>query len=244
MMATSKKILLVCDFDNTIINGACDWLVTNLMPGVNARERILQHYRLSGNWSSTMQEIYKSMRNLNITPNQMIECLHTVNVIDGMRELLEYQSKQDGIDFILMSGCNTVLINVAIEGARLKGLAMDIIANPAKFNDEGYLEIENYHTHDCDNCSTDMCKRIALKDYREKQHKEGIVYDRVCYVGDGGNDFCPSQSLCESDIVFPRVGFALMDKITQFQEEGKSLNARVVPWVSGQEVLDTIKTFL
>ncbi|XP_077986113.1 pyridoxal phosphate phosphatase PHOSPHO2-like [Glandiceps talaboti] len=243
-MSTGKKILLVCDFDDTIIDGECDSILQNLMPGMNVRDSLNQRYSLSGNWSSALQEVFKLMHNLKITPNQMIECLHTFNVVDGMKELLEYQSKRDGIDLIILSGGNTAFINAAIEGASLQGHAMAILANPSKFNAEGCLEIESYHTHDCDSCSSDICKRIALKDYREKQSKEGIEYDRVCYVGDGGNDFCPSQSLCESDIVFPRVGFVLMDKITKFQEEGKSFNARVVPWVSGQDVLDTIKTIL
>ncbi|XP_077979204.1 pyridoxal phosphate phosphatase PHOSPHO2-like [Glandiceps talaboti] len=240
----NTRILLVCDFDHTIVDDNCDTYIKILLPNETIPERIRRHYRMHRSWTDFMGEIFQYMQSLKVTPQQIIDCMHSIKFTDGMKELLEYQAKQDNIDFIILSDANMVFIREALEGARLNNDINDIFSNPAKFNDEGCLEIKHYHSHDCDLCPSNMCKKLILKEYREKQHKEGIEYDRVCYVGDGGNDFCPSQSLCESDVVFPRVGYNLIDKITKFKKKGKNFNAKVVPWVSGQEVLDTIKKLI
>ena len=60
-----------------------------------------------------------------------------------------------------------------------------------------------------------------------------MQYQGVLYLGDGLNDLCPSEI---STAVFPRRGFSLERAI-----EAQALNAEVLVWESGLEVLAWIK---
>lgn len=41
------------------------------------------------------------------------------------------------------------------------------------------------------------------------------------YVGDGGNDLCPSLGLGSGDVVFPRKGYALEARVAKIRDAGK-----------------------
>jgi hypothetical protein len=68
-------------------------------------------------------------------------------------------------------------------------------------------------------------------------------YDRVVYVGDGSNDFCPSTKLSVNDVVLPRIGrkFSKMLKNDKFKSQ---IKARIVEWESADDVLEIFKSIL
>lgn len=61
-----------------------------------------------------------------------------------------------------------------------------------------------------------MCKGDELDAYLEANGGKDS-YDRIAYVGDGGNDFCPLLRMRKGDVAFVRKGFELEDRI---KEEG------------------------
>jgi pyridoxal phosphate phosphatase PHOSPHO2 len=99
------------------------------------------------------------------------------------------------------------------KGSQSKGLQNlfeEIVTNPAEFEPSGLLKLRrrvdpNGPQHSCTvGCSPNMCKGDSLcyipKPYLMhhvgeelaaflERHKPG--YDRIVYVGDGSNDFCP-----------------------------------------------------
>ena len=62
----------------------------------------------------------------------------------------------------------------------------------------------------------------------------------VCYAGDNVNDLCPGlAALSAGDLLCPRAGYAL-ERLLKEREEGE-VKARIVPWESGEEILEALK---
>ena len=66
-----------------------------------------------------------------------------------------------------------------------------------------------------------------------------MKYSRICYVGDGGNDYCPALRLSSKDYVFARANYALERRLSYSSE----VKANVVVWNSGEIILETLKSF-
>jgi len=79
-----------------------------------------------------------------------------------------------------------------------------------------------------------MCKRIILSEFfLEKAQK----YEKIFYVGDGGNDYCPLTILGENDCVFARKGYKLQKKIEKNVKNGYKTKYDVFYWETGFEIL-------
>ncbi|XP_070566722.1 pyridoxal phosphate phosphatase PHOSPHO2-like [Ptychodera flava] len=240
-----KKILMVCDFDLTIVDGDnSDTWLWKLLPDGKVPEPLTKRYSEHGSWNDYMGEVFQHMHSLKITPQDIIECINQMPFTAGMKELLQYQSKADNIDLIVLSDANAVFINSRLEAADLRQGVKKVITNPSYFDNEGCLKIEHYHSHGCSSCPVNMCKRKILQAYIKQQKQDGVEYDHVCYAGDGSNDFCPSQSLGNQDVVFPRKGYELVDIISLHKSEGKEFSPKVIPWNSGSTIIEAVKTML
>ena len=68
-----------------------------------------------------------------------------------------------------------------------------------------------------------MCKGDELEAYL-KAHGGKNSFDRIAYVGDGGNDFCPLLRMRQGDIAYVRKGFELDERVKQ---EGPKCGLRV-----------------
>lgn len=69
-------------------------------------------------------------------------------------------------------------------------------------------------------------------------HSEGVIYTRVCYIGDGRNDYCPAVRLSADDYIFPRKDYPLDNKL---REDDSKVKAKVVAWDSGNEICDALQ---
>jgi pyridoxal phosphate phosphatase PHOSPHO2 len=68
-----------------------------------------------------------------------------------------------------------------------------------------------------------MCKGDELDAYLASQEGKDS-FDKIIYVGDGGNDFCPLLRMREGDLALVRKGFELDERI---REEGKKAGLKV-----------------
>ena len=93
--------------------------------------------------------------------------------------------------------------------------------------------------HHCDLCISSQCKGLELKKYLEKN--SGKKYEKIIFVCDGGNDFCPSKKILKKgDIVFPRVDHGLYRKL--FEKNLKNeLICDVFPWKTADEIISKLK---
>uniref|UniRef100_A0A8W8MB69 Uncharacterized protein n=1 Tax=Magallana gigas TaxID=29159 RepID=A0A8W8MB69_MAGGI len=103
--------------------------------------------------------------------------------------------------------------------------------------------------HDwCDLSTVNLYKGQIVVDHKEKREREGTQYKCVVLVGDRNNDFCPALRLSEKDVVCPRINYRLWKKIQKLKSEsedgndGLKIQAQVVNWTSGLEILEFLKT--
>lgn len=119
-------------------------------------------------------------------------------------------------------------------------LCSHVYTNPALVSPQGQLLVTPHHTHPCKTCPVNMCKRIILQQHLQAmKDSAGVQTMRVVYIGDGGNDLCPAQSLGPDDFVMARAGYAL-DKMLQDPAVHATIKARVHRWNGASDILDAL----
>ncbi|XP_078590026.1 pyridoxal phosphate phosphatase PHOSPHO2-like isoform X2 [Branchiostoma floridae x Branchiostoma japonicum] len=231
-----KKALVVFDFDHTIIDEDGDDWILKLAPGGQAPDWLQGTYR-DGFLTEYMGRVFRYLNDNGTTPNEILDYLKKVPYTDKMQNVLKFiASNSATFDCIVISDSNTVFIETILKAGGVKYAVNSVFTNPAHFDESNCLHIEPFHNHACKSCPVNMCKKTILLAYIGIQAQDGVVYDKVVYVGDGVNDLCPCKGLSGSDIVMPRRGFRLIEKLAKI-----SLTAKVVPWESGSEVLAVLK---
>lgn len=235
-----EKVLLAFDFDHTIITENSDTYIAKLAPGGKLPKSIKDLYSDQG-WTQFMGEVFKYLHQHKNTPEQILNCLTEIDFSPGMKELLNSLDK-DNTETIIISDANSVFINHILDHHSMKDKIQQVFTNPAKFNQEGCLEIEMYHVQDsCSLSTVNLCKGQILESYIEERSKENIVFTHVAFIGDGQNDFCPSLRLSSKDFVFPRSGYSLVDYIQQMEaKKGLKIKANIHHWNSGLDILKVL----
>lgn len=93
-----------------------------------------------------------------------------------------------------------------------------VFTNPSQFDSEsGKLVIRPFYEgpeHNCPyGCGPNMCKGMELDKWLKHMQPERIVY-----VGDGKNDFCPANRLRAGDLLLVRKGLSLDKRICDSKE--------------------------
>ncbi|XP_033843823.1 pyridoxal phosphate phosphatase PHOSPHO2 [Periophthalmus magnuspinnatus] len=235
------KTLMVFDFDHTVVDDNSDTWVIRCLPGGTLPDSLRNSYR-KGHWTEFMGRVLKHIGEQNVTPDQIRSVLETIPFTDGMKELLTYISQhKNSIDCIVISDSNTLFIEWILQASGLQSAVDHVFTNPADINEQGYMEVRGYHTHNCTKCPVNICKKEVLALYLSQHSERGVEYEKVFYVGDGGNDLCPTACLREQDVVMPRKGYSLEKHLIQLENQTGSIRPRVMAWSSGNEILQELK---
>ena len=187
-----------------------------------------------------MGEIFNYLHSQNIKPDQILECMTEIAVSPGMVDLLNALD-QTKAEAIIISDANSVFIDHILSFHGLKDRINKVFTNPAKFNDEGCLQIEMYHVQDsCSLSTVNLCKGQILETYIEERMKLNVNFTHVVFIGDGQNDFCPSMRLSPKDFVFPREGYSLVKYIEKMKDQGLDIKANIHTWSSGSDILKVL----
>lgn len=179
-----------------------------------------------------------------VSPDTVRSVMETIPFTAGMTDLLTFISEHKStIDCIVISDSNTMFIDWILNSSGLQAAVDQVFTNPARFNQLGYMEVQCHHSHDCDRCPVNLCKKKVLELYLSEQSDGGVEYERIFYVGDGGNDLCPTYCLRGHDVVMPRKGYTLEKLLAKLegQEDNTSLRAKVIAWSSGTDILQELR---
>ncbi|XP_034017061.1 pyridoxal phosphate phosphatase PHOSPHO2 [Thalassophryne amazonica] len=232
------KTLVVFDFDHTVVDDNSDTWVIRCLPGEKLPDSLKNSYK-KGYWTEFMGRVMNYIGDHEVSPAQVRSVMETIPFTPGMTDLLTFiLERKSNIDCIIISDSNTMFIDWILRAAGVQAAVDRVFSNPAKFNDLGYMEVQCHHTHDCDRCPINLCKKHVLELYLSGQLNGGVEYEQVFYVGDGGNDLCPTSCLGGCDVVMPRKGYTL-EKLLAKQHG--SLKARVVTWSDGSEILEELR---
>jgi 2-hydroxy-3-keto-5-methylthiopentenyl-1-phosphate phosphatase len=86
-------------------------------------------------------------------------------------------------------------------------------------------------------CSVSQLGRELLR------YSTGKNYEKMVYIGDGNNDFCPSTKLSSSDHCLPRRGMAF-SRLLESPEMKAKIVAEIIPWDTADDVLKIFERIL
>ncbi|RZC41263.1 Put Phosphatase and/or HAD domain containing protein [Asbolus verrucosus] len=243
-----RKTLAAFDFDHTIIDDNSDTAAVSLV-GKNNIPQEVKDLQYRAGWTSFMQGIFNLLFEQGVNENTIKELVENLPLVTGMFNLIKELKKTGSYDIIIISDCNSYFIKTYLQKHNLANDVMKIFTNPAKFVN-GKLIISPYHDQtSCKLSTRNLCKGQILEEFVNEQQKKAVVYDRIVYVGDGVNDFCPTLRLSKNDVICARNKYKLHDLILKAQA-GKSfdnsgmvhnIKADIVVWDDGDDILQKIK---
>ncbi|XP_003800905.1 pyridoxal phosphate phosphatase PHOSPHO2 [Otolemur garnettii] len=235
------KILLVFDFDNTIIDDNSDTWIVQCAPGKKLPIELQNSYQ-KGLWTEFMGRVFKYLGDKGVREDEMKRAVTSVPFTPGMVELFNFIRKnKDKFDCIIISDSNSVFIDWVLEAANFHDVFDKVLTNPAAFDSKGHLTVENYHAHSCNRCPKNLCKNVALAEFVGKQSQQVMSYTQIVYIGDGENDVCPITLLKKNDVAMPRKGYALQKTLTRMSQNLEPMEYSIVVWSSGIEIMSHLQ---
>uniref|UniRef100_A0A8C2XPJ0 Phosphoethanolamine/phosphocholine phosphatase 1 n=1 Tax=Cyclopterus lumpus TaxID=8103 RepID=A0A8C2XPJ0_CYCLU len=243
-ISSDKRFLIFFDFDETIVDETSDDVVVQAAPGQHLPGWLKDTYQ-PGHYNEYMQRVLAYLAEQGVTESDIRSSMEKIPATPGMITLFQFLRTRPPQDFevVLLSDANTFFIEAWLRRAGARPLFHRIFSNPATFNRDGRLVLRPFHAHDCMRCPSNMCKQVIVREYVARRTQErGRPYQRVCYVGDGANDFCPVLSLGPRDVAFPRRDFPMHRLITETHEAMPGeFKAVTVPWSSGEDVVQRLR---
>ncbi|KAM3138009.1 hypothetical protein pb186bvf_009904 [Paramecium bursaria] len=192
-MQTKKRFLFLFDFDNTIVDQNTDTYIWKLLP---EGENSLPNYIMEDirnkvwirTWNKFMRKVLQHYYHINISPDQIKQCLQEMHLSPGFQNLFQYISlNQEIIESSIVSDSNTFFIGSILEKQNLTQLFTKVLTNPVHVIDNVELDIRPFHKNNCqsESCPYNQCKQKAILDNYNIEE-----YEQVCYFGDGRNDYC------------------------------------------------------
>ncbi|KAM4623456.1 putative phosphatase phospho1 [Polymixia lowei] len=243
----AKRFLVFFDFDETIINESSDDAVVRAVPGQQLPDWLKDSYR-EGHYNEHMQRVLAYMAEQGVSEDSIRSVVEEIPPTPGLRALFQYLlNHQQDFELVVVSDANMFFIETWLEHAGARHLFRRIFTNPTSFDATGRLVLLPFHSHSCSRCPDNMCKQVILREYlaHRQEDRGGTPFQRVFYVGDGANDICPSLALGPRDTVFPRRNFPMHQLLMEMhQRQPANFKAKIVPWESGEDVVDCLKKLM
>lgn len=223
-------MLAVFDFDHTIVDGNSDIIARDIINPINL---IPDRKNYPGNWTQYMQQVFNTLKSINIPAQRVIDDVSSMNSNEGMPYLLR-SLHENNIDIIIVSDSNSLFINNWFKSNELFDVVSWVYTNPAKIEDDCII-IEPYELQTiCNRCSKNICKGNIMKEHILSKNKK---YNKILYFGDGNNDLCPILKLTQNDFAFPRLGYVLDNLL-----KSHTTQANVIPWCTGFDIYEYLKS--
>ncbi|KAL9672696.1 hypothetical protein QQ045_028948 [Rhodiola kirilowii] len=229
-MATNANIVVVFDFDKTIIDCDSDnWVLDQLgltdlfnsllptMPWNPLMDMLMGEVYSQG---QTVDDIKRALTNVPIHP-RVVPAIKTAHAL--------------GCDLKVVSDANMFFIQTILDHLGIREYFSEIYTNPGFIDGECRLRIHPFHSsaHGCTNpCPPNMCKGMVIKKLLSTMSEKIFIY-----LGDGNGDFCPSLNLREQDYVMPRKNFPVWDLISK---NTMLIKAKINEWTDGEELEHTL----
>lgn len=236
------KLLFAFDFDFTVIDEDSDHfilkcLAPDLLKATREKSAGGEQWTDICDWS--IEELHKRGFSL----EQMTCALRSIPFNPMMATVFE-EIRKAGNDILIISDANTLYIDEISKEKGIHGHINHVITNPGSFDEKlGRLVIRR-HTiedkHSCSRCPPNLCKGRELSRFVEAASVANAGYDKIVYLGDGGNDFCPSSKMSSRDLCMPRRGHRFSEMLKDVGNRGQ-IKASISEWESAADVLNAIR---
>ncbi|THV02424.1 hypothetical protein K435DRAFT_963148 [Dendrothele bispora CBS 962.96] len=233
--------LVVFDFDWSMADQDTDrWIFEVLAPEIR---RQMEDLESKVQWTDLVAKSLHEAHEKGIKREQIEHALKIIPYHPAMVRAVTRLKAAGNTTFFCLSNANSVFISTILKEKGLENLFDEIITNPAEWEDSGLLKLHrrvdpNGPQHTCKvGCSPNMCKGEELTAFLGR-HPE---YDRVVYIGDGSNDFCPVIRLRSQDMNLCRTFGGLHKRIAR-EGESAGLKCQVKYWTGAWEVEEIFNT--
>ncbi|KAI8390828.1 phosphatase phospho-type [Radiomyces spectabilis] len=235
----SHQNLAVFDFDWSLIEEDSDyWTIQNLSPVQWEKVKTLAGMQ----WTDLMDLSVKEIQDQGVTKDQFMAVLEKIPFTTAMLNTLKVLHSHH-TRVLILSDANTFYIDTILRAYGVRDLVSDIITNPAYTDEKHRFRIQRHipasdPPHQCPNsCAVNICKGQELDKYIATHGP----FERVMYVGDGKNDYCPSTRLRETDRLFARSGKSLSAMLKNDPEAAAKIKSNITFWETSEVVLKAVE---
>ncbi|THH09127.1 hypothetical protein EW145_g2233 [Phellinidium pouzarii] len=200
MAQSIVRQLVVFDFDWSLADQDTDrWIFEVLAPHLRRKMKTLKS---TVQWTDLVAHSLREVHAEGITREDIENALRIMPFHPAMIRAVKRLKARTDIEttIFILSNSNSVFISTILEAKGITDLFDLVVTNPAEWDPSGLLKLRRRVSpddpqHKClVGCSPNMCKGDELDAFV----KERAPYDRVIYIGDGSNDFCPVLRLRET----------------------------------------------
>lgn len=241
MAASNGSVVLVFDFDKTIIDCDSDNWVVDALGATERFDELLLHLP----WNSAIDAMMGELHSQGKTIEEIKERLRTAPLSPHIVTAIE-SAYALGCELRIVSDANAFFIDTVLAHHGLAGYFSEVNTNPARVDADGRLRISPYHDfhasgHGCTlaTCPPNMCKgKVMEKILQELSVAAGAAAAgkqrrRVVYLGDGRGDYCSSLKLAERDYMMPRKGYPVWELIAS---DRRAVRADVREWAEAEDL--------
>ncbi|KAJ7680558.1 phosphatase phospho-type [Mycena polygramma] len=240
-MASVQRQLVVYDFDWSMADQDTDrWVFEVNAPDIR---RWIEDTEGTIQFTDMIAQALRDAHARGVTREQLEHALRIMPFHPAMVRAITNLKAVGKTTFFCLSNANSVYISTILKEKGLDAMFTEIVTNPAEWDPSGLLVLRRRvdpsgPQHACTvGCSANMCKGDELEAFYERH---APTFDRVVFVGDGSNDFCPARRLRSQDLLLCRTFGGLHKRIAK---EG-GLKCRVIYWTGAWEVEEVFKTTL
>ena len=233
---TSKKYLLIFDFDGTIIDQDSE---VELLKNIFSEEQYnnVMNQLNSLEFYEGFNYYFKRMKDLGLTIKDIDTSLTKIELSPKMKELFNFLRKnKSNYEIIICSTGLEYSIKYILKYHGFLDLIDTFICTKSSLENEKSERLlsvpKNQYPNSCKLCNPIQCKSTELIKYIKNKK-----YDKILFVCDGENDYCPSKTVIKKgDIVFPRIDNGLYKKL--FEKNLKNeLVCDICPWKNADEIV-------
>jgi len=241
--AWMSKCLVVFDFDCSLLDTNSDTFIFEKLSTQVYGQIDLLYGQMQ--WTDLMNHLVGMLYELGFTRQQLTDVLSKAPIHDSMIKALDVVVERGG-DLIILSDANVEYINIILNAYGIRDYFKLIVTNPSHWDGER-LVIERFvprnEVHGCltetnygVSCPENICKGIVLEKYL---NETDVTYDKIIYIGDSTNDFCPATKLSSNDLLLVRSGYRLERWLN---EHDVNINPKVMKWKDGNDILKIFKS--
>ncbi|KAF8160790.1 phosphatase phospho-type [Crassisporium funariophilum] len=228
-MSEVTKQLVVFDFDWSMADQDTDrWIFEVLAPDLR---RKMKNLKDEIQWTDLVAQSLREAHARGITKEQILHALQTMPYHPAMVRAVSKLKADGKTTFLCLSNANSVFISTILEAKGLQNLFEEIITNPAEWENSGLLNLRRR----VDPSGPQHTCEVGCEELEAFLKRQGVKYDRIVYVGDGSNDFCPILRLTSVDSIYCRSGRGLQRRIEK-EGESKGLKCNIRYWGGAWEI--------
>ena len=244
-MNDNDKILLLIDFDGTIVDG--DIIFTMFEKTLNKEDykAVTDFDHL--NYGEAIDKYYKLMSSYSKTTKDINPVLEQMKINEGMPELFKFiKDNKNKFFLILITGDDLYPTTYFLKYKGIFDLFDYFIGIPSEVNNDRenkeIIKVNLLPSHNCEFCDESLCKTNEFLKFLEKN--EIFKNNKIYYICDGWNDFClSSKYLRKNDFIFIRDGCSF-SKLLKKEKYKDKIKSNIHYWKNGFEIIDKLKSII